>query len=106
MPLGAPAVPSHHHVICVTARCLAVRHAEPWVPVPGHKEKRYAQGVDMSTEFCQKCKQSHPGRLCDYNDQGECAETIEITPAQMDQPASASKGATEPEGSRIGHQGR
>ena len=29
----------------------------------------------MATEFCQKCKQSHPGRACDYNDEGECAET-------------------------------
>lgn len=29
----------------------------------------------MATEFCQKCKQSHPGRACDYDDQGECAET-------------------------------
>jgi hypothetical protein len=29
----------------------------------------------MSTEFCTNCKQSHPGRVCDYDDQGECAET-------------------------------
>jgi len=29
----------------------------------------------MSTEFCSLCKQSHPGRVCDYDDQGECAET-------------------------------
>jgi hypothetical protein len=29
----------------------------------------------MSTEFCSHCKQSHPGRVCDYDDQGECAET-------------------------------
>ncbi len=33
----------------------------------------------MPTEFCQKCKQSHPGRACDYDDQGECAETLEDT---------------------------
>ena len=33
----------------------------------------------MATEFCQKCKQSHPGRLCDYDDKGECAETIDIS---------------------------
>jgi len=33
----------------------------------------------MATEFCQKCKQSHPGRTCDYDDQGECAETIEAS---------------------------
>jgi hypothetical protein len=36
----------------------------------------------MSTEFCGKCKESHPGRLCDYNDQGECAETVDIAGAQ------------------------
>jgi len=32
----------------------------------------------MATEFCQKCKQSHPGRVCDYDDKGECAETVDI----------------------------
>ena len=31
----------------------------------------------MATEFCQKCKQSHPGRVCDYDDEGECAETTD-----------------------------
>jgi hypothetical protein len=30
----------------------------------------------MSTEFCTHCKQSHPGRACDYDEQGECAETV------------------------------
>ena len=30
----------------------------------------------MATEFCQRCKQSHPGRVCDYDDKGECAETV------------------------------
>jgi hypothetical protein len=30
----------------------------------------------MSTEFCTHCKQSHPGRACDFDDQGECAETV------------------------------
>lgn len=29
----------------------------------------------MATEFCQKCKKAHPGRDCDYDDKGECAET-------------------------------
>jgi hypothetical protein len=29
----------------------------------------------MATEFCQKCKQSHPGRLCDYHENGEFVET-------------------------------
>jgi len=32
----------------------------------------------MATEFCQKCKQAHPGRDCDYDDQGDCAETVNI----------------------------
>jgi hypothetical protein len=32
----------------------------------------------MATEFCQKCKQAHPGRTCDYDDQGECAETLSV----------------------------
>jgi hypothetical protein len=31
----------------------------------------------MATNFCQKCKQSHPGRVCDYDEQGECAETLD-----------------------------
>ena len=32
----------------------------------------------MATEFCQKCKQSHPGRVCDYDEKGDCAETIDV----------------------------
>jgi hypothetical protein len=32
----------------------------------------------MATEFCQKCKQAHPGRACDYDDRGECAETLNV----------------------------
>ena len=32
----------------------------------------------MATEFCQNCKQSHPGRVCDYDAQGECAETMGV----------------------------
>ena len=31
----------------------------------------------MATEFCQKCKKAHPGRVCDYDDKGECAETAD-----------------------------
>jgi hypothetical protein len=31
----------------------------------------------MATEFCQRCKRAHPGRPCDYDDKGECAETID-----------------------------
>ena len=31
----------------------------------------------MATEFCQKCKQAHPGRICDYDEKGDCSETLE-----------------------------
>jgi len=30
----------------------------------------------MASQLCQKCKQAHPGRVCDYDEKGECAETI------------------------------
>jgi hypothetical protein len=29
----------------------------------------------MATQLCQKCKQEHPGRVCNYEDKAECAET-------------------------------
>jgi hypothetical protein len=32
----------------------------------------------MATEFCQKCKQAHPGRECDYDENSDCAETVEV----------------------------
>jgi hypothetical protein len=32
----------------------------------------------MATELCQKCKRAHPGRVCDYDEKGECAETIGV----------------------------
>ena len=35
----------------------------------------------MATEFCQKCKKAHPGRECDYDDTGECAETVDANAA-------------------------
>ena len=35
----------------------------------------------MATEFCQKCKKAHPGRACDYDDKGECAETADSNEA-------------------------
>jgi hypothetical protein len=31
----------------------------------------------MATEFCQRCKQSHPGRLCDYDEKGDCADPVD-----------------------------
>jgi hypothetical protein len=41
----------------------------------------------MATQLCQKCKQAHPGRVCDYDDKAECTETKAIdeiaqTPAE------------------------
>jgi hypothetical protein len=29
----------------------------------------------MATQLCHKCKQAHPGRVCDYDDKAECTET-------------------------------
>jgi hypothetical protein len=43
----------------------------------------------MATEFCQKCKQSHPGRSCDYDDKGDCAETLEDTNTKSSNGAKA-----------------
>jgi hypothetical protein len=31
----------------------------------------------MATELCQKCKQTHPGRACDYDEKGDCSETVD-----------------------------
>lgn len=36
----------------------------------------------MATHLCQKCKQVHPGRVCDYDEKGECAETIGVDEAE------------------------
>ena len=35
----------------------------------------------MASELCQKCKQSHPGRPCDYDEKGDCAETADLSEA-------------------------
>ena len=32
----------------------------------------------MATQLCQKCKQAHPGRVCDYDEKAGCAETIVV----------------------------
>ena len=43
----------------------------------------------MATQFCQKCKQAHPGRVCDYDEKGECAETVglnEVAEASLEAP--------------------
>jgi hypothetical protein len=50
----------------------------------------------MATQFCQKCKQSHPGRLCDYDDKGECAETSDLGDPEQDETANPSTRAGEP----------
>ncbi|MGA3197285.1 MAG: hypothetical protein ABSD39_20000 [Terriglobales bacterium] len=36
----------------------------------------------MATELCQKCKQAHPGRDCDYDAKGDCAETVDVNEAE------------------------
>lgn len=36
----------------------------------------------MATQFCEKCKQAHPGRVCDYDDRGECSETVDVDESQ------------------------
>jgi hypothetical protein len=36
----------------------------------------------MAPQLCQKCKQAHPGRVCDYDEKGECAETTGASVAQ------------------------
>ncbi len=30
----------------------------------------------MATQLCQKCQQAHPGRVCDYDEKGDCPETV------------------------------
>jgi hypothetical protein len=32
----------------------------------------------MAAQLCQKCKQAHPGRVCDYDEKAECSETIAV----------------------------
>lgn len=51
--------------------------------------------MQMATQFCQKCKQSHPGRLCDYDDKGECAETADVQDSAEDNSATRSTRANE-----------
>jgi hypothetical protein len=41
----------------------------------------------MATQLCQKCKQAHPGRVCDYDEKGECAETTDAN--EVAQPCDA-----------------
>jgi hypothetical protein len=45
-----------------------------------HLETMYYIGGSgkMAPQLCQKCKQAHPGRVCDYDENGECAETIGV----------------------------
>jgi hypothetical protein len=51
----------------------------------------------MSTEFCTQCKQSHPGRACDYDDQGECAETVPEPETPAADAAPGKKGLVQPQ---------
>ena len=36
----------------------------------------------MAPQLRQKCKQAQPGRVCDYDEKGECAETTGVCVAQ------------------------
>jgi len=51
----------------------------------------------MSTEFCTHCKQSHPGRVCDYDDQGECAETVPQPKAETANSVPAEEASGQPQ---------
>jgi hypothetical protein len=31
----------------------------------------------MATQLCEKCKQAHRGGVCDFDEKGECAVTID-----------------------------
>jgi hypothetical protein len=31
----------------------------------------------MATDFCQKCKQAYPGCACEYDEEGDCPETVD-----------------------------
>lgn len=35
----------------------------------------------MATQLCEKCKQAHPGRVCDSDEKGECSETTGVNEA-------------------------
>jgi hypothetical protein len=51
----------------------------------------------MSTEFCTHCKQSHPGRACDYDDQGECAETVPAPETPIANSAPVKEASVQPQ---------
>jgi hypothetical protein len=38
--------------------------------------EKLGEGQKMATQLCQKCKQAHPGRVCDYDEKAECGETV------------------------------
>jgi hypothetical protein len=50
----------------------------------------------MATQLCEKCKQSHPGRVCDYDEKAECAETIGVN--ELAQPRNESSKKEEDRG--------
>jgi hypothetical protein len=52
----------------------------------------------MATQLCQNCKQAHPGRVCEYDEKGECPETIDTNEfAQPCDAPSKTKSAHVPE---------
>jgi hypothetical protein len=46
---------------------------------------------NMANEFCQKCKQAHPGCLCDYDDKGNCAEVVDVSEEEVEESMSTTK---------------
>jgi hypothetical protein len=49
----------------------------------------------MATEFCQKCKQAHPGRLCDYDDKGNCAEGVDVAEEVIEESKSTKESSNQ-----------
>jgi hypothetical protein len=54
-------------------RNRTITRSGPILNISGHGIGR---NREMATKLCQQCKQAHPGRVCDHDKIGECAETI------------------------------
>jgi hypothetical protein len=68
-----------------TVKVIASEHTP--MGIPGNVKVQHTGQTDlpqiggsgqMATQLCQKCKQAHPGRACDYDEKGECAETVGV----------------------------
>jgi hypothetical protein len=57
---------------------LWCRNAAASLPLGTSSDATYSKlekGGTLATQLCEKCKQAHPGRVCDSDEKGECAET-------------------------------